>query len=69
MEKTVKNIAVLATPLGLMAMGASFEWKKAFAMVKPALACSALKLVALPPYFCLQLSAWAFGMRRWWLFW
>ena len=28
-----------------MAMGASFEWKKAFAMVKPALACSALKLV------------------------
>lgn len=45
MEKTVKNIAVLATPLGLMAMGASFEWKKAFARVKPALACSALKLV------------------------
>lgn len=28
MEKTVKNIAVLATPLGLMAMGASFEWKR-----------------------------------------
>ena len=30
LEKTVKNVAVLATPLGLMAMGASIEFKGAF---------------------------------------
>lgn len=28
LQKTVKNMAVLATPLGLMAMGASFEEKR-----------------------------------------
>ena len=36
MEKTVHNVAVLATPLGLMAMGASFDGKKAVASLKPA---------------------------------
>lgn len=45
LQKTAGNIGGLATPLGLMAMGASFEWKKAFAMIRPALVCSALKLV------------------------
>ncbi|KMZ53854.1 AEC family transporter [Dorea sp. D27] len=45
MEKTVTGIAGMATPMGLMAMGASFDVRKAFAKVKPALAASALKLL------------------------
>ena len=45
LEKTVGNVATLATPLGLMAMGATFDLKKAKARVKPALCASALKLV------------------------
>lgn len=45
MEKTVTNVANIATPLGLMAMGASFDWKKAFAKMKPALTAVSIKLV------------------------
>lgn len=51
LEKTVKNVAVLATPLGLMAMGASFEWKQASAKLKPAAAASVIKLLALAAVF------------------
>ena len=47
MQKTVKNVAVLATPLGLMAMGASFEGKKALAKLRPSVLASLIKLVAL----------------------
>ena len=36
MQKTVTNIGGVATPMGLMAMGATFDIKKAFAKVKPA---------------------------------
>ncbi len=58
LEKTAGNVAALATPLGLMAMGAAFDGKKAFAMVRPALICSLLKLVGfaavlLPVAVCL----------------
>lgn len=45
LEKTVGNVATLATPMGLMAMGATFDLKKARAKLKPALCASALKLV------------------------
>ncbi len=45
MEKTVKYVANLATPLGLMALGASFDYKKAFAALKPALCASGMKLL------------------------
>ena len=45
MEKTVTNVANIATPLGLMAMGAAFDWEKAFAKLKPALTAVAIKLV------------------------
>ena len=45
MEKTVTNVANTATPLGLMAMGAAFDWKKAFAKMKPALTATIVKLV------------------------
>ena len=51
LQKTVKNMAVLATPLGLMAMGASFEGKKALVKLKPTLIASALKLVVLAAIF------------------
>lgn len=51
MEKTVKNVAVLATPLGLMAMGASFDGKKAGEKIKPAAVASLIKLVLLAAVF------------------
>ena len=51
MEKTVHNVAVLATPLGLMAMGASFDGKKAVASLKPALLASFNKLVLFSAIF------------------
>ena len=51
LQKTVKNMAVLATPLGLMAMGSSFEGKKALGKLKPTLIASALKLVVLAAIF------------------
>lgn len=43
--KTVSSLAATATPLGLMAMGASFDWKKAAGEMRPALVCSVFKLV------------------------
>ena len=43
--KTVKNLGVLATPLGLMAMGAAFDEKKAFAKLAPALTVAVMKLL------------------------
>lgn len=51
MEKTVKNIAVLATPMGLMAMGASFQWKQASEKKGPAILAAAIKLVVLVAIF------------------
>lgn len=44
MEKTVTNVANIATPLGLMAMGAAFDWTKAFAKMKLALTAVTIKL-------------------------
>lgn len=46
LDKTVKDIGSLATPLGLMAMGAMFDRKAALGNVKPALAALCLKLFA-----------------------
>ena len=48
LQKTVQNIAVLATPLGLIAMGASFEAKSAAKNIRPSIAAAAIKLVGLP---------------------
>lgn len=45
MQKTLHNIAVLATPLGLMAMGGSFTIQKLGSLWKPALLCSFMKLI------------------------
>lgn len=45
MEKTVDSIAGMATPMGLMAMGATFDIKKAFAKGRQALVAAAIKLI------------------------
>ncbi len=49
--KPLSNLAVLATPLGLMSMGASFNLKKALTGIRPVLLSCALKLVVLAALF------------------
>lgn len=49
LAKTVDNIGGMATPLGLMAMGASFDFGKALDRVKPVITAAVIKLVG----FCL----------------
>ena len=49
LEKTVSDIGATATPLGLMAMGASFDLKKAFGKAKPAAAAAVMKLAVFVP--------------------
>ena len=44
-EKVISNVADTATPLGLMAMGASFDLKKALQTGKPAATAAVIKLV------------------------
>lgn len=51
LDKTISNVASVATPMGLMAMGATFDIKKAFAKRKPALAATFLKLILLSAIF------------------
>jgi len=43
-SKTVNNISSIATPMGLIAMGASFDMKKAIGKIKPTLLASFMKL-------------------------
>ncbi|MDD7024380.1 MAG: AEC family transporter [Oscillospiraceae bacterium] len=62
LQKTIKNVAVLATPLGLMSMGASFDLKKACGRIRPALVCSFIKLVGFAAVFLP--AAVAFGYRE-----
>lgn len=45
MEKTVDNLSATATPLGLIAMGATFDLKKALEQKAPAITATVLKLV------------------------
>ena len=62
LSKTVTNIGSTATPLGLMAMGASFELEKAFHSLKPAVTASLIKLFG----FCIVFLpiAIALGFRN-----
>lgn len=50
-QTIVTDIAGLATPLGLMSMGATFEFRKAIGDIKPALVAALIKLFALPAIF------------------
>ncbi len=45
LESTVDSVAGIATPLGLLAMGATFDWKKATQQGKPALVAAGIKLI------------------------
>lgn len=60
--KTVSNVGGVATPLGLMAMGATFDIRKAFAKIKPAAVAALMKLVGFAAIF-LPLAI-ALGFRR-----
>ncbi|MBQ7925405.1 MAG: AEC family transporter [Lachnospiraceae bacterium] len=60
--KTINNIAVLATPLALLGLGAAFEGRKALAKLKPTLACLMVKLILQPALF-LPLAAYL-GFRE-----
>ncbi len=45
LPKTVTSVSGLATPLGLMALGASFEFEKAISKIVPTITATFLKLV------------------------
>ena len=62
MEKTADNIGSMATPMGLIAMGAAFDIKKAFARLKPAVIASFIKLVGFCALF-LPAAVWL-GFRQ-----
>lgn len=51
LQRTVKNIASVATPLGLLSLGASFEMREAVRKLGPAAAASVIKLAALAAVF------------------
>lgn len=50
-NKTINNVAQMATPLALVAMGAGFEGRKALAKIRPTLWASAIKLLVQPLVF------------------
>ena len=62
MEKTVNSVAGVATPMGLMAMGATFDIRKAFAKVKPSLVAAFIKLIGFAGIF-LPAAVWM-GFRQ-----
>lgn len=56
-NKTVSNVAKMATPLALITIGAGFEGRKALAKIAPTMAASMIKLVLQPLVF-LPVAAW-----------
>lgn len=62
LDKTVTSIGNVATPLGLMAMGATFDYKKALGDLKPAIGSSGIKLFGFCALF-LPLAIY-FGFRK-----
>ncbi|MBR6651383.1 MAG: AEC family transporter [Clostridia bacterium] len=61
LDKAVSNLGAVATPMGLMAMGASLDFKRAFGHILPTICATALKLMG----FALIILpfAVAFGFR------
>ena len=51
LSKTLNNIAVLASPLALLGLGAGFEGRKALAEIKPTVICAFIKLLLWPALF------------------
>ncbi len=62
LDKTVSSVGAVATPLGLMAMGATFDIRKAFGRAKPAAVASVMKLFIFAAVF-LPVAVWL-GFRR-----
>ena len=56
-NKTISNVAQMATPLALITIGAGFEGRKALAKIAPTMAASTIKLVLQPLVF-LPVAAW-----------
>lgn len=50
-SKTLNSLSVIATPLSLIVIGASFEGRAAIAKIKPTIVSCAIKLIALPAIF------------------
>ena len=51
LHKAVSSIGGVATPMGLMAMGATFDIKKAFGMIKPAVTATIMKFIVFVAIF------------------
>ena len=62
LHKAVSSIGGVATPMGLMAMGATFDIKKAFGKIKPTVIATFIKLVGFVAVF--MPLAVATGFRR-----
>ena len=45
LNKTVTSIGGMSTPMGLMAMGATFDFRKALGRIKPAVTATIMKLI------------------------
>ncbi len=56
-DKTISNVAQMATPLALITIGAGFEGRKALAKIAPTMVASTIKLVLQPLVF-LPVAAW-----------
>ncbi len=57
LDKTVHLVGVLATPLGLMAMGAAFKFSGFSSNIKPIIICSVMKLVVFVMLF-MPVAVW-----------
>lgn len=56
-DKTISNVAQMATPLALITIGAGFEGRKALEKIAPTMVASTIKLVLQPLVF-LPVAAW-----------
>lgn len=63
-DRTVDNVARMATPLALVTMGAGFEGRKALAKIRPTLAASFIKLVAQTAVFLPVAAAMGFAGEK-----
>lgn len=62
LSKTVSKIGAVASPMGLMAMGATFEFGRAFKKLKPAMMATFIKLIGFAAIFLPM--AVGFGFRN-----
>ena len=64
LHKAVSSIGGVATPMGLMAMGATFDIKKAFGKIKPTVIAAFIKLVGFVAVFMPLAVATGFSERE-----